>query len=494
MHTSKDTSDCRHRILVIDDEDSMRRFLRMLLGSEGHEVVAEDNGANGISRLDRESFDLVITDLKMPGVDGLSVLDGIHAKFPELPVVILTAYGSEKISAEAIKRGAFQLVEKSAHNDEIILAVSNALAISRVQVENQALKHQLKQRHEDRRLIGRSEEIVKVYKMIDKVAPTDATILIYGESGTGKELIAREIHYRSLRAKGPFVSINCGALHKDLLESTLFGHKRGSFTGAVKDQLGYFSICEGGTFFLDEVGEMAAATQVKLLRAIQEREIIPIGASEPLKIDVRLVAATNSDLEKAVSEGRFRHDLFYRLNVIPVRLPALRQRVEDIALLVEHFLTRLPGPNGTKRIAREALDAMLRYDWPGNVRELENVVERAVILSDGELIGLEDLPEKVIQGPSRKGSLIVDSPTLSLEELEREYILKVLNHTGWQKRRAAEILGINASTLYRKLLGYGITEKHTSEEMPAVPEKTATAADVVIGEGPLAAEGREEAA
>ncbi len=459
MSSDSPTERQHYRILVIDDEDSMRRFLDMLLVGEGYEVVTEENGANGISRLERESFDLVVTDLKMPGVDGLSVLDSVRTKHPDVPVVILTAYGSERVTSEAIQRGAFQLVEKSAHNDEIVLAISNALAMSKVRTENQALKYQLKKRHEDRRLVGRSEEMLRVYKMVEKVAATDATVLVYGESGTGKELIAREIHYRSQRAKGPFISVNCGALHKDLLESTLFGHRKGSFTGAVKDQPGYFTICQGGTFFLDEVGEMAPATQVKLLRALQEREIIPIGASEPIKIDVRLVAATNSDLEKEVSEGRFRHDLFYRLNVIPLRLPALRQRHDDIALLVEHFLSRFPTPEGPKKASRDTLEALSRYDWPGNVRELENVIERAVILSETDLIGLEDLPEKVLKGPSRRGSLVVDTPTMSLAELEREYILKVLNHTGWQKKRASEILGINASTLYRKLLSYGISEK-----------------------------------
>jgi DNA-binding NtrC family response regulator len=451
--------DRRHRILVIDDEDSMRRFLSMLLVAEGHEVVAEDDGANGISRLERESIDLVITDLKMPGVDGISVLDSIHSKYPDLPVVILTAYGSESVTAEVLARGAFQLIEKSANNDEILVTINNALAMSKIRTENCALKFQLKKRHEDRRMIGRSEEMLKVYKMIEKVAPTEATILVFGESGTGKELIAREIHYRSNRTKGPFLSINCGALNRDLLESTLFGHKKGSFTGAVKDQKGYFTVCENGTLFFDEVGEMAAATQVKLLRALQEREVIPIGANEAVKVNVRLVAATNADLEKEVAEGRFRPDLFYRLNVIPICVPSLRQRREDIALLVEHFIARSPGPNGPKKMGREVMEALEHYDWPGNVRELENVIERAVILSDGDVLGLEDLPEKILQGPTHRGGLIVDSPTLTLEELEREYILKVLTHTNWQKKKAADVLGINSSTLYRKLLSYGITTK-----------------------------------
>jgi DNA-binding NtrC family response regulator len=449
----------RERILVIDDEASMRRFLTMLLEAEGYEVSSEEHGADGVSRLDREAFDVVIADLKMPGVDGLSVLDSVHAKYPELPVIILTAYGSERVAAEAARRGAFQLVEKSSRNEEILLVVKNAVEMSRVRHQNKTLKWQMRRGHEKRRIIGQAEEMQKVFKMIEKVAVSEATILVFGESGTGKELIAREIHYQSPRHKGPFVSVNCGALHRDLLESTLFGHKRGSFTGAVKDQAGHFVACEGGTFFLDEVGEMAPATQVKLLRALQEREIIPIGSSEPVQIDVRLVAATNSDLEAAVNEGRFRHDLFYRLNVIPIRLPPLRQRTEDIPLLVDHFLARHAEEGQGKKLGRNVLETLLRYDWPGNVRELENIIERAVILSEGEAITLEDLPEKILQGPSRRGSFTIDAPTVSLAELEREYILKVLHHTKWQKKRAAEILGINASTLYRKLLSYGITEK-----------------------------------
>jgi DNA-binding NtrC family response regulator len=453
----------RQRVLCIDDEESMRQFLALLLEAEGYEVAVVESGADAVSRIERESFDVAIADLRMPGVDGLTLLDSLQAKNPELPVVILTAYGSPAVAEEAMRRGAFQVVEKSGRNEEIVLAVRNAVAISRVRHENKALKWQLRKRHQDRRIIGRSEEMLKVFKMVEKVAATEATILIFGESGTGKELIAREIHYQSRRAKGPFLSVNCGALPKDLLESTLFGHKRGSFTGAVKDQAGHFIACEGGTFFLDEVGEMAPATQVKLLRALQEREIIPIGSSEPVQIDVRLVAATNSDLERAVNEGRFRNDLFYRLNVIPVRLPALRQRTDDIPLLVEHFLARYLGPNGPKKLTRPVIDALMRYDWPGNVRELENVIERGVILSESDAIGLEDMPEDVLRGPHHRGGFSLETPNVSLSELEREYILKVLQHTRWQKKRASEILGINASTLYRKLLGYGITERPSEE-------------------------------
>jgi DNA-binding NtrC family response regulator len=453
----------RLSILIIDDEESMRRFLTVLLEKEGYRVVSSSTGRGALRVLDEEAFDLVITDLKMPDLDGIQILESVKEKFPQLPVVILTAHATTSSAIDALNKGAFQYVEKKAKNDEIALVVKNALAMAKVQSENQALKRQLRSNHSDRKIIGKSEEMTKVFKMIEKVADTEATIMVYGESGTGKELIAREIHYGSRRTQGPFVSINCGALPKDLLESNLFGHIKGSFTGAVRDQPGLFTVSEGGTFFLDEVGEMSAATQVKLLRALQEREIIPVGGTKPIKINVRLIAATNADLEREVNEGRFRTDLFYRLNVIPLRLPPLRQRRDDIPLLAEHFLKRFTGDANAKELTSEALDALLRYDWPGNVRELENVIERAVILNDGGNIRVTDLPEKVVRGPARRGTLIIDTPTMTLEELEREYIMKVLHHTAWQKKRASEILGINPSTLYRKLLAYGISEKDPTQ-------------------------------
>jgi transcriptional regulator with PAS, ATPase and Fis domain len=306
--------------------------------------------------------------------------------------------------------------------------------------------------------------MLRVFKMVEKVADSEATIMIQGESGTGKELIAREIHYSSRRASGPFVSINCGAIPRDLLESNLFGHVKGSFTGAVRDSAGMFQVAEGGTFFLDEVGEMPLATQVKLLRALQEREIIPVGGTQPIKIDCRLVAATNADLEREVAEGRFRADLFYRLNVIPIKLPPLRLRRDDIPLLVDHFLKRHAEKNPAKTVGKDAMELLMKYDWPGNVRELENVMERALILDEGGVIGPEDLPEKIRFGQSHRGSLVIDSPTLTLEELEKEYILKVLNHTRWQKKRASEVLGINASTLYRKLIAYGVEKPGGRED------------------------------
>jgi DNA-binding NtrC family response regulator len=442
------------KILVVDDEPSMCQFLAIMLRKEGYQVTTAHNGPEALEYVRSEEFNCVLTDVKMPGMDGIELLEAIKQIDNTVPVVVMTAYASEKSAIDAKGKGAFQYLEKHAKNDEIKLVIKNALNMKVVQSENVFLKRQLKKNHSNKEIIGSSEEMHKVFKMIEKVAETDSTILICGESGTGKELIARDIHYRSKRSNGPFVSINCGALPKDLLESNLFGHMKGSFTGAVRDQAGMMQVAEGGSFFLDEVGETSPATQVKLLRALQEREIIPVGGTKPIKIDTRLIAATNADLEKDVRDGRFRSDLYYRLNVIPIKLPPLRQRRDDIPILVDHFLKKFAGQGIPKALNKEALQVLMRYDWPGNVRELENVIERAVILHEGEMIEVQDLPERVIRGNKRRGSLIIDSPEMTLEELEKEYIIKVLNFTGWQKKRAATILGINASTLYRKLQAY----------------------------------------
>jgi DNA-binding NtrC family response regulator len=449
-------------ILVVDDEQSMAQFLAIVLRKEGYQVTTVSNGKDALEKVRAERIDCVITDIRMPGMDGIQVLQGIKKIDPSLPVVIMTAYASQQSAIDAVNLGAFQYLIKNAKNDEIKLVIRNALEMRKVRAENQYLKRELKKGHEEKTIIGTSDEMVRVFRMVEKVADSEATIMIQGESGTGKELIAREVHYGSRRANGPFVSINCGAIPRDLLESNLFGHVKGSFTGAVKDSAGLFQVAEGGTFFLDEVGEMPLATQVKLLRALQEREIIPVGGTQPVKIDCRLVAATNADLEREVAEGRFRADLFYRLNVIPIKLPPLRHRRDDIPLLVDHFLRRQaqqsqssPG-QAPKVISKEGMDLLLKYDWPGNVRELENVIERAVILDEGGVLGPEDLPDKIRFGESHRGSLVIDTPNLTLEELEKEYILKVLNFTKWQKKRTSEVLGINASTLYRKLIAYGV--------------------------------------
>jgi DNA-binding NtrC family response regulator len=444
------------KILVVDDEQSMAQFLGIVLRKEGYNVTTANNGRDALEKVKTDNFDAVITDIKMPGMDGIQLLQGIKKLDPSMPVVIMTAYASQQSAIDAVNLGAFQYLIKNAKNDEIKLVVKNAIEMRKVRAENLFLKRELRKGHDEKTIIGSSEEMIRVFKMVDKVADSEATIMIQGESGTGKELIAREIHYRSRRAQGPFVSINCGAIPRDLLESNLFGHVKGSFTGAVKDSAGLLQVAEGGTFFLDEVGETPLATQVKLLRALQEREIIPVGGTQSIKIDCRLVAATNADLEREVAEGRFRADLFYRLNVIPIRLPPLRQRRDDIPLLVDHFLKRHAQNHPAKIVNKDAMDLLMKYDWPGNVRELENVMERAMILDEGGIIGPEDLPDKIRFGESHRGSLIIDSPTLTLEELEKEYILKVLNYTAWQKKKTSDILGINASTLYRKLIAFGV--------------------------------------
>src|SRR5437867_3099937 len=444
------------KILVVDDEQSMAQFLAIVLRKEGYQVSTVQNGRDALEKVKTDGLDVVITDIRMPGMDGIQLLQGIKKVDPGLPVVIMTDYAPQQSAIDAVNLGAFQYLIKNTKNDEIKLVVRNALEMRKVPTENVFLKRELKKGHDEKTIIGSSDEMVRVFKMVQKVADSEATIMIQGESGTGKELIAREVHYRSRHAQGPFVSINCGAIPRDLLESNLFGHVKGSFTGAVRDSPGLFQVAEGGTFFLDEVGETPLATQVKLLRALQEREIIPVGGTQAIKIDCRLVAATNADLEKEVAEGRLRADLFYRLNVIPIRLPSLRQRRDDIPLLVEHFLHRHAQNNPAKTVSKDAMELMMKYDWPGNVRELEHVMERALILDEGGLIGPEDLPDKIRFGESHRGSLIIDSPNLTLEELEKEYILKVLNYTRWQKKRTSEILGINASTLYRKLITYGV--------------------------------------
>lgn len=453
------------KILIVDDEDSMLQFLSILLTKEGYEVTVARSGREALAKAEEENYDIVVTDIKMPGeIDGLGVLAGIKKIDPSTPVVIRTAFASQKTAIEALNRGAYQYIEKSAKNDEVRLVIKNALAMRRVTSENVLLKRQLKKTDDTKEMIGHSEQFQRVLKLVEKVADSDSTILIVGESGTGKELIAKRLHYLSRRADGPFVSINCGALPKDLLESNLFGHVKGSFTGAVRDQEGLLAVAGGGSFFLDEVGETLPATQVKLLRALQEREIIPVGGTKPRKIDVRLIAATNADLERGVAENRFRADLYYRLNVIQIRLPSLRERKDDIPELVEHFLVRLTAGKEPKTLSKEGRDALIAYDWPGNVRELENVIERGVILSDTGVLTPEDFPEKVLQGGRGRGSLIIDTPGMTLDELEREYILKVLHHTGGQKKRASEILGINPSTLYRKLLAYGLLHEAAGSE------------------------------
>ncbi len=456
------------KILIVDDERSMCQFLSIMLRKEGYRVTTVSNGKKAIEEIRNSKFDVVLTDIKMSGMDGIEVLTEIKKVDPAIPVIIMTAYASQKTAIEAVNRGAFHYLIKHAKNDEIKMVVRNALDMKRVRTENLYLKKQLRKSSDFRTIVGKSEEMDKVFKLVDKVADSDSTIMIFGESGTGKELIARAIHYRSNRAGGPFVSINCGALPESLLESELFGHVKGSFTGAIKDKEGLFKVAQGGTFFLDEVGETSPTIQVKLLRVLQEREIIPVGGTNPIRVEVRLIAATNADLEKAVKREKFRADLFYRLNVIPIYLPPLRKRRDDIPLLVSHFLKKFNenlDPKLQKTISKQAMEVLVHYAWPGNVRELENAIERAVILAEGSEITEDVLPEKVRQREQGSQRLIVDKAQVTLEELEKEYLIKVLNDANWQKKKASAILGINASTLYRKIQRYGLEKEREKQEI-----------------------------
>jgi DNA-binding NtrC family response regulator len=456
------------RVLIVDDEKSMCQFLSIMLRKEGYHVATVYNGKKAIEEIRKARFDVVLTDIKMSGMDGIEVLTQIKNVDPSIPVIIMTAYASQKTAIEAVNRGAFHYLIKHAKNDEIKMVIRNALDMRRVRAENMLLKKQLRKSSDFKTIVGKSEEMEKVFNLVDKVAESDSTIMIFGESGTGKELIARAIHQRSNRAGGPFVSINCGALPESLLESELFGHVKGSFTGAIKDKEGLFKVAQGGTFFLDEVGETSPTIQVKLLRVLQEREIIPVGGTNPIRVEVRLIAATNADLEKAVKQENFRADLFYRLNVIPIPLPPLRKRRDDIPLLVNHFLEKYNENIDLKQqklITKSAMDVLVNYNWPGNVRELENVIERAVILSDGNEIKVEALPDKIRQKEPSSQRLIMDKVQVTLEELEREYLIKVLDDTNWQKKKASAILGINASTLYRKIQRYGLDRDRVKQEV-----------------------------
>ena len=449
------------RILIVDDEESMCQFLSIMLKREGYDVTAVTTGADALKQMQKEPADAVITDIQMPKMDGLQVLAGIKAVDPNVPVIIMTAYASKQTAIEAVNRGAFHYLDKHAKNDEIKMVVRNALEVKQVKSENHTLKRALTGKREAgaRPIIGHSDGMHGVFRMVERVATADSTILIHGESGTGKELIARAIHVQSHRSGGPFVTINCGALPESLLESELFGHVKGSFTGAVRDKDGLFKVANGATFLLDEIGETSPAIQVKLLRVLQEREIIPVGGTHPLKVDVRIVAATNRDLEQEVVLGNFRADLYYRLNVIPLTLPPLRDRADDVPLLVDHFLERYsPEYTGgalSTGITDEALDILGRYSWPGNVRELENIIERAVILREEPVIGVDDLPPKLCAEARSGSGGSVGASGITLEELERRYMLQVLDETGWHKKKAAEILGINPSTLYRKIKSFG---------------------------------------
>jgi DNA-binding NtrC family response regulator len=445
-------------VLIIDDESGILDTLRILLKKEGFEVATAQGGKAGLDQIRAGTHDIILTDVRMPQVSGLDILQAAREQDPMTPVILMTAQASLQTAIGAVNAGAFYYIQKPFANDELVAILRRACEYRAVKVENKHLKQEI--RRKDRsgvaRPIGKSRRFLETLKLAEQVAPTDSTVLIQGESGTGKEVIANYIHNLSNRTEGPFLSINCGALPENLLESELFGHVKGSFTGAVRDKQGLFAAARGGSFFLDEVGEMTPALQIKLLRVLQEREAIPVGATEAIPVDVRIIAATNRDLEEECRRGAFRSDLFYRLNVIPLQLPPLRDRREDVLPLMESFLQTLAQDHGTeaKALSSEALDAVMVYDWPGNVRELENALEHAVVLTKGPVIDPAALPERITR--RRKEPLVSERSyqNPSLDVIERAYIMWVLQVEGGNKTRAAEILGIDPSTLYRKLSRY----------------------------------------
>jgi DNA-binding NtrC family response regulator len=445
-------------ILVAEDEDLMRAIISRLLEEAGYRVAATASAEEALEAFAAGDVAVTLTDIRMAGMDGLALLDRLKDIDPEALVIVMTAYSSVDSAVAALRKGAYDYVTKPFVNEDLLQSVKNALRQRELFRENRHLRRELDRRYGFSEIIGTSEALQRVFRLVEKVAATSTNVLIQGESGTGKELIARAIHHHSPRADRPFVAINCGALPETLLESELFGHTKGAFTGATAPRPGLFRSAEGGTVFLDEIGEITPAMQVRLLRAVQEHEVTPVGSSAPVSFDARLICATNRDLEKEVSEGRFREDLFYRLNVIELHLPPLRERREDIPLLARHFITRTAREQQQheKAVEPAALTALLNYHWPGNVRELQNAVERAFTLS-GDAIDLDSLPPRVRESASRISPESIRDPDglrPTLAEIERRYILETLAAVNQDKARAANILGIDLSTLYRKLKRY----------------------------------------
>jgi DNA-binding NtrC family response regulator len=457
-------------ILVIDDEQEIRESLAQILKLEGYKADCASTGEEGLKRIDDGIFDLILLDINLPDRNGLDLLQLIKSNSPEVGVIMITAYDSSQMAFQASKQGAESYITKPWDNDKLLLEIRNALDKSRLQVENIQLRRALK-RYDLPNLIGKSEKMQRVMDLITQVAASRATVLISGESGTGKELVAKTIHATSPRADRPFVPVNTGSMPVDLLESTLFGHVKGAFTSAIATKRGLFEVADQGTIFFDEIGTVGVETQTKLLRVIQEREFMRLGGTETIKVDVRILAATNADLRKMVIEGKFREDLFYRLNVITIGLPPLRDRKEDIPQLVEHFLKKFSAENGRAglQFSPEALKVMMDHEWPGNVRELENAVERAVVLASGSLLGPDLLPEQLSLNGSHEHSLFpaesLDGRSLFeiVEGCERRIILDMLNRTNWSQTEAAERFKIPLSTLNQKIKRLQIDVKRRRE-------------------------------
>jgi DNA-binding NtrC family response regulator len=461
-------------VLIIDDEEEIRESIEMLLVSEGLTTDNAANGDEGLRKIEDNHYDLVLLDLMLPGKSGMEVQRDIKRIDPTLPVVIITAMGAIETAVTAIKEGSFDYVTKPWNNEKLLVIVANAIKQRVLTSENLQLRRALKERFGYSNIIGKSERISSVLELVTQVAPSRSTILIQGESGTGKELIAKAIHLKSPRADKPFVPVNSGSMPVDLLESNLFGHVRGAFTSAVSAKKGLFEVADTGTIFFDEIGTISLETQAKLLRVIQEREFMRLGGIDTIKVDARIIAATNVDLKKLVDDGRFREDLYYRLNVINIRVPPLRERKEDIPLLTEFFTKKYCEENGKPlyRFSSEALKVLMDHHWPGNVRELENVVERAVVLAQTDIIGRDLLPDTITSPSSRFATLSSFDMSRSnslfeiMDSFERRIIIEMLEQTGWSQTEAADNFKIPLSTLNQKIKRHGIEIKKKRERSP----------------------------
>lgn len=441
------------KILVVDDEEIIRESLSFILKKEGYTVDEAENGKTAYDKILRDSYDLVITDLEMPGIKGIDLLAEIKKINVQTTVVIITAYGSLDTAISALRNGASDYILKPVEFDELLIKIKRLFEIKSLMVENSLLRKEIQRNFDFENIVGKSPSIRRIYDMIETVAETESTVLISGKSGTGKELVARSLHFKSKRKNKPFIAVNCGAISENLIESELFGHKKGAFTGAISDKEGLIKAADGGTLFLDEISELPPQLQVKFLRVLQEREITPVGTTLTLPVNVRIIASTNRDLKEEIGNGRFREDLFYRINVIEIHLPSMKDREEDIPLLADHFLNkyRLEMNKNIKGIDNEALKALMNYEWRGEVRELENIIERAVIFCKDEFIMLKDLPSNF--RPSADFAEYSKSGSLeeSVRHFEKEFILKALETNEFNKEKTAELLHVGLSTLYRKL-------------------------------------------
>ncbi|MDJ0786180.1 MAG: sigma-54 dependent transcriptional regulator [Myxococcota bacterium] len=447
------------RILIVDDDEALRESLELLLAAEGFPVQSAPDGAAALEALAETPFDLILCDLRMPGVDGLDLLPEFRSRAPQATVFLMSAYGTDDLALEAMNRGAYDYLQKPFQPSDIVLAIRKARERERLRRNNEVLKREVDRAAAERPIVAASQAMIEVLEVIERAAEFKATVLLTGESGTGKEVLARAIHAQSPRRDEAFVAVNCGAIAENLLESELFGHVKGAFTGADRARRGLFEEASGGTLFLDEVGELPQALQVKLLRALQEEEVRAVGSSKPRSVDVRVLAATSRDLEAAVAQDSFREDLFYRLNVVRIPVPPLRERREDIPLLVDHFLARYRDElqRDVKSVREDALAALVAYPWPGNVRELENVIERALILTRGDHLGLDDLPQNVKAGPEPEpGAPGLYSLKEARREAEQAAIRRALEATDGNRTHAARLLEISHRALLYKLKDYGI--------------------------------------